>query len=252
MRYIFKGLKHGFPNKPQNYMRITIHAHGEQEAHKKAQKEAERWHMELIPNEQHDSLIWEQIEVKPRKPKPKNKHPAKPPELNKHELNGLVKQIETIYRTTKSGWNYSRLGSISAWEVRKIIWKHKIGFICKYCLVDFRGRYCCPEHSNYYRTINMSMYGSQSPWGYRHGNSIDHIKPISMGGLEFDRDNLQWMDLSENIRKGGANRFRAEQRAQLKVQIQTAFLQAQALYKAIGFGQSNIKRYVEKRIKKRD
>ena len=81
-----------------------------------------------------------------------------------------------------------------------------------------------------------------------------------MGGLEFDRDNLQWMDLSENIRKGGANRFRAEQRAQLKVQIQTAFLQAQALYKDIGFGQSNIKRYVDKveedfrkqRIKKRN
>ena len=202
-----------------------------------------------MPNE-HSSLIWERIKDRPRKPKPKNKHPAQPPEHNEHELNELVKQIETIYRTTKSGWNNSRLGSIPAADVRKIIWKHKIGFICRYCLVDFRGRYCCPAHSKYYRTINMEFYGRQSPWtGIGEGDSIDHITPISIGGLEFDRDNLQWMDLAENIRKGGANRIRAQQRTQLKAQLQTAFLQAQALYQATGFGQHPIKRYLEKVVK---
>ena len=204
--------------------------------------------MELIPNKD-GYLCWEQIEVKPRKPKPKNKHPAKPPKLNDHELNELVKQIETIYRTTKSGWDFSRLGVIKAADVRKIIWKHKIGFICKYCLVDFRGRYCCPEHSKYYRTINTSMYGPQHPWIPAYGNSIDHIKPISMGGLEFDRDNLQWMDLAENIRKGGINRAKAQQKANIKAQLQLAFNHAQSLYQAMGFGQHPIKRYLEKVVK---
>ena len=249
MKYIFKGLKQGFKNIPKNYIHVAIRAHGMQEAHKKAQKQAAMWHMELIPNEQHDSLIWEQIEVKPRKPKPKNKHPAKPPKLNDHELNELVKQIETIYRTTKSGWNYSRLGSIPAADVRRIIWKHKIGFICKYCLVDFRGRYCCPEHSDYYRAINMRFYGRPYPWEDGSGDSIDHIKPISMGGLEFDKDNLQWMDLAENIRKGGINRAKVQQKAQIKAQLQLAFNQAQSLYQAIGFGQHPIKRYLEEVVK---
>jgi hypothetical protein len=246
MKYTFKGLWQGSENIPKNYMHITIRAHSEREAYIKAGKQTVRWHLDLIPNEQ-GSLIWEQIEVKSRKPK--NKHPAKPPELNGHELNELVKQIETIYRTTKSGWNNSRLGSIPASEVRKIIWKHKIGFVCKYCLADFRGRYCCPAHSEYYRAVNMKFYGRQYPWGETHGSSVDHIKPISMGGLEFDRDNLQWMDLAENIRKGGANRIRAQQRAQLKAQLQTAFLQAQALYQATGFGQHPIKRYLEEVVK---
>ena len=249
MKYIFKALSHGFENIPKNYMLLPIRAHSVREANKKAEKEAWRFHMELIPNKD-GYLCWEQIEVKPRKPKPKNKHPAQPPKINAHERNELVKQIETIYRTTKSGWNFSRLGSIPAADVRRIIWKHKIGFICKYCLVDFRGRYCCLEHSKYYRTINLYMYGPQQPWEDGTGlDSIDHIKPISMGGLEFDRDNLQWMDLAENIRKGGINRVKAQQKAQIKAQLQLAFNQAQALYKAMGFGQHPIKRYLEKMVK---
>ena len=95
----------------------------------------------------------------------------------------------------------------------------------------------------------MRFYGRPYPWEDGSGDSIDHIKPISMGGLEFDKDNLQWMDLAENIRKGGANRIRAQQRTQLKAQLQTAFLQAQALYQATGFGQHPIKRYLEKVVK---
>ena len=244
MKYIFKGLSRGFQDIPKNYWNVPIRAHSEKEALKKAHEEAERWHIELMPNNE-GNLCWEQIKVTPRKPKPKNKHPAKPPELNEHELNELVKQIETICRTTKSGWNYSRFGSIQSSFIREIIWKYKIGFICKYCLVDFRGRYCCPEHSIYYRTINGCMYGSQRPWVAGEGNSIDHIKPISMGGLEFDRDNLQWMDLAENIRKGGINRIKSQQRRCIITQLQVAFIQAQFLYKAIGFGQRSIKRYLK-------
>ena len=239
MRYIFKGLRHGFPDKPQNYLRITIRAHGIQEAHKKAQKEAEMWHLELKPNE-HNSLIWEQQEVKHRKPKPKNKHPTKAPSLNKHQLNDLVKQIETTYRTTKKGWNNQRLGLIQSFVIRKLIWKHKLGFVCRYCLVDFRGRYCCPAHSKYYRAINWEFYGRQYPWA-GEGESIDHIKPISMGGLEFDKDNLQWMSLAENIRKGGINRVRAAQKRKVREDLNLAVNQAYVLWRAIGFGQKLLK-----------
>ena len=201
-----------------------------------------RTHEEEYPVQDLELVI---ISVASKSVKPKNKHPAKPPKLNEHELNELVKQIETICRTTKSGWNYSRFGSIQSSFIREIIWKHKIGFICEYCLVDFRGRYCCPEHSLYYRTINGCMYGSQQPWDDGEGNSIDHIKPISMGGLEFDRDNLQWMDLAENIRKGGINRIKSQQRKCIITQLQVAFIQAQFLYKALGFGQRSIKRYLK-------
>ena len=238
MMYTFKGLKDGFQNIPSNYMGISVYAHGIQEAHKKAQKEAERWHMKLIPNKD-GYFCWEQIEIKPLKSKAKNKHPAKPPKLNEHQLNELVKQIETVYRTEK-GWNNQRLGSIPAAEIRKLIWKHKLGFVCRYCLVDFRGRYCCPEHSKYYRAINWEFYGRQYPWA-GEGESIDHIKPISMGGLEFDKDNLQWMSLAENIRKGGINRIKAEQRRQAREDLKLAVNQAYVLWKAIGFGQKLLK-----------
>ena len=251
IKYIFRAIYSDLPRAPDQYKTMEIRAHGEKEAYKKAQKQAAMWHMEFIPNEQHNDLIWERIEVKPRKPKPKNKHPAKPPDLNDHERNELVKQIETEYRTQHyAGRNNSRLGSIPAADVRRIIWKHKIGFICKYCLVDFRGRYCCPEHSQYYRTISMSMFGPQQPWEDGTGlDSIDHIKPISMGSLEFDKDNLQWMDLAENIRKGGINRIKAQQKAQIKTQLQLASKQAQSLYEAMGFGQHTIKRYLEEVVK---
>ena len=239
-KYIFKGLLRGFEDLPENYIQLTIRAHSEKEAYKKAQKEAEWWPCKLMPNKD-GYLIWEQQEVKPSKPKLRNKHPREPPNLNPHELNELVKRIETVYRTTKSGWNSSRLGFIPASEIREIIWKHKIGFTCRYCLTDFRGRYCCIAHRDYYRIIRISMYGPQQPWQAADGDSIDHIKPISMGGLEFDRDNLQWMDLAENIRKGGSNRLRRLQKAHIKVQLQIAFSQAQSLYDALGFGQRPLK-----------
>ena len=229
IKYILKVLRRGFKDIPANHMRLTIRAHGEREAYRKAVKEAESWHSDLIPNDSGD-IIWERIEVKPRKPKPKNKHPAKPPELDEHELNELVRRIEVAYRNTEKGWNYSRLGSISAYDVRNTIWKHRIGFICRYCLVNFRGRYCCTAHSDYYRVIVMEFYGRQYPWAeIATGDSIDHIVPISMGGLEFDRDNLQWMDLKDNIRKGGRNVVRNRRRSEMKSAIAAAFMNALAL-----------------------
>ena len=98
---------------------------------------------------------------------------------------------------------------------------------CKKCLNKKGGRYCTTTHSDYYRGITNNFYGINYPmalegiekneygyhiekkvecpechefkeWGYM---SKDHIIPITKGGLEFDRENIQWMHLSCNIRK---------------------------------------------------
>lgn len=242
MRYIFKGVRHGFPATPGNYMTNRIRAHSPKEALKKAYIEAERLHFELKPNPKTGELIWDQKEVKPRKPKRKPKHIIPVPELNMHQFNDIVRQIETAYRNDNKCWG-RREGTINADTVRKTIRKHKIGpVLCRYCLVDFRGRYCSPEHSYYYRSIMDNFYGPQWPWAEapKNGDSIDHIKPISMGGLEFDRDNLQWMDLTENIRKGGINRIRERQRMELKAQIILAQAQALELWSFLGHGQNKL------------
>ena len=101
---------------------------------------------------------------------------------------------------------------------------NKIGMQCEKCLnKKTEGRYCSPEHSIYYRRISSQMYGKEYPFDYEtlrekdgcaivscvvcgkklpyDQMSIDHILPISKGGLEFDRENLQWMCLPCNLRK---------------------------------------------------
>lgn len=118
--------------------------------------------------------------------------------------------------------------------------EEKIGLQCEKCLNKGMGRYCSNEHSIYYRPITDSLFGNPYPWGYymtdspnlrekegcqegEHNSSevacpdcgvkkqwiemsIDHIIPIASGGLEFDRNNLQWMCLSCNCRKSGGKK----------------------------------------------
>jgi hypothetical protein len=136
-------------------------------------------------------------------------------ERTERETNEIVKQIEIAIRTKKKGWNNRRFNSLQAEFIRQIIWKHKIGkIVCKKCLTRTRdkkkelwshprAKYCCVEHKGYYQRITYKFYFKQEPWKRGDGDSIDHILPIVDGGLEFDRDNLQWMDLKENIRKSG-------------------------------------------------
>lgn len=163
---------------------------------------------------------------------PKNKHPIPMPELNEHQLNEIVRKIEIAYRNNNNCWNI-RLGSINASDVRKTIHENKIGVVCQFCLYNFKGRYCCDEHSQYYRILVYEFYGSQTPWTSRKYNkdSIDHIQPISMGGLEFDRDNLQWMDLTENICKGGINRTKAKIRKELAFAYKQALMLKYIIYR---------------------
>ena len=140
--------------------------------------------------------------------------------METEELNELTKQIEIAYRNDNKKWNI-RLTQIHPEHIREIMLKYKIGLLCSKCLKKKHyERYCCTEHSKYYREITSSFYGKNYPitimahtpckevecasckekqdW---HELSIDHITPITKGGLEFDRQNLQFMHLSCNIRK---------------------------------------------------
>ena len=142
------------------------------------------------------------------------------------ELNELVKQIEVAYRNDNKKWNI-RLTQINPEYVREVMLEHKIGLQCDKCLKKKYGRYCCKEHGKYYREITDCFYGKNYPiviatyprtkQGFTkdikvecvsckkkqgwYSMSIDHIKPITKGGLEFDRENMQFMHLPCNIRK---------------------------------------------------
>jgi 5-methylcytosine-specific restriction endonuclease McrA len=137
-----------------------------------------------------------------------------------------------------------RLRQINPDTIRKIMREEKIGVQCEKCLNKGSGRYCSNEHSIYYRDITNQLYGTQYPYGYYQTDipnlrekqiepyiegghaveatkitcpvcgkidywtsmSVDHIISIASGGLEFDRDNLQWMCLSCNCKKSGGKR----------------------------------------------
>lgn len=159
-------------------------------------------------------------------------------ELTKQELNKMVREIETAYRIEYDLWN-KRLRSIQPAKVREIMLKNKIGYQCQKCLTKSRsGHYCSQDHSFYYKQLTNCFYGQSPPFMYEtfdhHGintedynhekntthcpscgkkshyleMSIDHILPIANGGLEFDRENLQYMCLSCNCKKSGGKRYR--------------------------------------------
>jgi 5-methylcytosine-specific restriction endonuclease McrA len=143
--------------------------------------------------------------------------------MDSRELNALCKEIEIAYRDRSNRWNV-RLRTIRAETIRETILKNQIGMQCAECLKSrISARYCCPEHRVYYQRITNHFYFHQQPIEDRdprkYGSSakrgkvcpnckkaikeisIDHIVPITKGRLEFDRDNLQWMCMSCNIRK---------------------------------------------------
>jgi len=139
--------------------------------------------------------------------------------MDSRELNELCKQIEIAFRDDRDQRNV-RLGSITAQEVFVTMLKHGLGITCSKCaqrkmrggVYRNAGKYCSNEHSIYYRKIMLQFYGCPQPMSgslspcpscYRpiHDFSKDHILPVSKGGLEFDRENIQWMCLACNIKK---------------------------------------------------
>jgi len=144
--------------------------------------------------------------------------------MGSREVNELCKQIEVAFRDD-SGQRSVRLGSVTAREVFATMLKHGLGMVCPRCVERkvkggvYRraGKYCSTEHSAYYRRIMLQFYGcpqpmsgslSRCPVCYKpiHEFSKDHIVPVSKGGLEFDRENIQWMCLTCNIRKSDSTR----------------------------------------------
>ena len=140
--------------------------------------------------------------------------------MNNREINELCKQIETAFRDDTGQLNV-RLGSITAEEVFATMLRHRLGTLCSKCTErkmrggSYRnaGKYCSGEHSGYYRKIMRQLYECPEPFSGSflpcprcnrpiHDFSKDHILPVTKGGLEFDRENLQWMCLSCNIAKG--------------------------------------------------
>jgi 5-methylcytosine-specific restriction endonuclease McrA len=114
-----------------------------------------------------------------------------------------------------------RLGTITAGEVFATMLRHRIGMSCPKCaerkmrggFYRRAGKYCSAEHSGYYQKIMRQLYECPEPFSgsllpcprcnrHIHDFSRDHILPITRGGLEFDRQNLQWMCLPCNIAKG--------------------------------------------------
>jgi len=148
--------------------------------------------------------------------------------MNPIEINKIVREVEIAYRN-KVGYKNCRIRQINPEDVRVILKENKIGMQCEKCLNKKGGRYCSPAHSDYYRRITNSVYGQNYPFDFESLNkeflkaeglialdvtcaacgikkswtnmSVDHILPISKGGLEFDRDNLQWMCLECNLKK---------------------------------------------------
>jgi 5-methylcytosine-specific restriction endonuclease McrA len=139
--------------------------------------------------------------------------------MDSRELNELCKRIEVAFRGD-TGQRNVRLGSVSAQEVFGTMVKHGLGMVCPKCVerklsggtYSNAGKYCSSEHSTYYRRIMLQFYGCPQPLSGAlsvcpscfkpiHEFSKDHIIPLAKGGLEFDRENIQWMCLACNIEK---------------------------------------------------
>jgi hypothetical protein len=146
--------------------------------------------------------------------------------MNPIEINRIVHEVEVVYRN-KMGYHNTRLRAITPEEVRSIMKNNMIGLQCEKCLNKNGGRYCSKIHSEYYRSITDQTYGVQFPYDYEELQrkylvdditvkvpcalcgikkpwpemSVDHILPISKGGLEFDRENSQWACLDCNLKK---------------------------------------------------
>lgn len=145
------------------------------------------------------------------------------------ELNELCKQIEIAFRGDRGLCNV-RLDHMTAEEVFVTMLEHRLGMLCPKCIerkmrggvYHNAGKYCSGEHSSYYGRIMRQFYDCPEPLSgallscprcYKpiHDFSKDHILPVSRGGLEFDRENLQWMCLTCNIKK--SNRTPEDQAA---------------------------------------
>ena len=138
--------------------------------------------------------------------------------------NSLICAIEKMYRFDYK--RKKRLRAIPLVSIREIMRKYYIGLSCSKC--RYGTRYCCDAHRAYYLRIWALMdwqwasrrhfpqsalkmrvcaiCGLPIPYpatDLKYSLSVDHIRPLSKGGLEFDRTNMQPAHFGCNSRKGG-------------------------------------------------
>ena len=156
-----------------------------------------------------------------------------PDTLESHDFNAVMRDVETAYRNEAKRWgkriralprsdsqrhmltvppfskcwrcqrNQCRRHAVLKEQIVKRFWSPALPWD--------RPQACprCGEH-----LIDMQEDGS---WVGTVKASVDHIKPISLGGLEWDRDNLRWMCLKCNILRG--NRLKVPPGKQSRLEV---------------------------------
>lgn len=120
------------------------------------------------------------------------------------DLNSAVVRIETDYRTSGSLWG-RRLRFIPAAEVRSRKSSFPEGTKVNSALI---GRlFLWPVYPYGFDRSREAWYRTERCPGCAVERpaiemSVDHLKPVSRGGLEFDRSNLRFLCLSCNVSRG--------------------------------------------------
>lgn len=137
-------------------------------------------------------------------------------------LNDIARAVEEVYRNERQLWGV-RLRTIRRVYTERILLREVPPFSeCRDC--DRRLSLFCPRHVWLKERVVESFWNPAIPWStpsecprcgrplsYQQEDgtwvdgekaSVDHIRPISLRGLEWDRDNLRWMCLPCNVSRG--------------------------------------------------
>ena len=156
-------------------------------------------------------------------------------EMSDVEINRIMREIEKRYRDDRENWGM-RIGAISRPYTEQLLRRVAPFSTCRTCR-NHRGATrhgFCQAHASDAERIVVAFWERATPWGTSPmtcpeclrpmatavqearlprgavrpiRTSVDHIRPISLGGLEWDRDNLRWCCLSCNSSRG--NRHKA-------------------------------------------
>lgn len=144
------------------------------------------------------------------------------PRVTEGRFNRVVRDVETVHRDRYERWG-TRIRALTRNEAESALHRVPPFSQCRSCGVSkgVRTRDFCKRHRAFAEAVVEAFWGRAKPWDrvgecprcggvifdMVTGNgdlrpSVDHIKPISLGGLEWDRDNLRWMCLKCNVGRG--------------------------------------------------
>lgn len=153
--------------------------------------------------------------------------------MNKIEINRIMREIEILYRDEYDMWG-KRIAALRRVHTEYFLLKVVPFSDCSMCLSGKGGpRGFCPAHAPDAERIVNAFWERATPWGSSPEecpecgapmataiqevvspmstvrptrSSIDHILPISLGGLEWDRNNLRWICLRCNTSRGNRHK----------------------------------------------